>query len=68
VAETTQIYSVGHSTRSQDDFMELLRSFQIVQLADIRTLPGSKRYPQFAKVEGTRLTYPAEREPGPKGQ
>jgi uncharacterized protein (DUF488 family) len=47
VTETTQIYSVGHSTRSQDDFLALLRSFQIVQLADIRTLPGSKRYPQF---------------------
>jgi uncharacterized protein (DUF488 family) len=47
VTETTQIYSVGHSTRSEADFLALLRSFQIVQLADIRTLPGSNRHPQF---------------------
>jgi uncharacterized protein (DUF488 family) len=47
VTDSTQIYSVGHSTRSEEDFLALLRSFQIVQLADIRTLPGSKRHPQF---------------------
>ncbi len=47
VTESTQIYSVGHSTRSEADFLALLRSFQIVQLADIRTLPGSNRHPQF---------------------
>jgi uncharacterized protein (DUF488 family) len=47
VTDSTQIYSVGHSTRSEADFLALLRSFQIVQLADIRTLPGSTRHPQF---------------------
>jgi len=43
----SRIYSIGHSTRSEEEFAELLRSFGIVQLADIRALPGSNRYPQL---------------------
>lgn len=41
------IYTIGHSTREIDDFIGLLKSFSIERLVDIRTLPGSKRYPQF---------------------
>jgi len=42
-----QIWTVGHSTRSSDDFIALLRENRISALADVRTLPGSKRYPHF---------------------
>lgn len=41
------IYTIGHSTRSIDDFLALLTEFSVERLVDIRTLPGSKRYPQF---------------------
>jgi uncharacterized protein (DUF488 family) len=45
--ETHIIYSIGHSTRSLDEFLEMLHSFNIKILADIRSLPGSRRYPHF---------------------
>jgi hypothetical protein len=40
---------IGHSTRSIDDFVSLLEEHGIKLLADVRSLPGSKRYPQFNK-------------------
>jgi len=42
-----QIFTIGHSTRSQDEFLALLREHEIGLLADIRRYPGSKRYPHF---------------------
>jgi uncharacterized protein (DUF488 family) len=41
-------YSVGHSTRSFEEFAGLLRENGIVTLADIRRFPGSRRHPHFA--------------------
>jgi uncharacterized protein (DUF488 family) len=46
-----QIYSIGHSTRSGTEFIDLLRAHQIAILADIRTIPGSRRNPQFNRAE-----------------
>jgi uncharacterized protein (DUF488 family) len=43
------IYTIGHSTRSVDDFVAILKSHGIVQLADIRTIPRSRRHPQFER-------------------
>ncbi len=43
------IFTIGHSTRSIDDFIKLLHSFNIKFLADIRTYPGSRRFPHFNK-------------------
>ncbi len=43
------IYTIGHSTNSLDDFLAMLRSFGIKALADIRGLPGSRKFPQFDK-------------------
>ncbi|HET7630209.1 MAG TPA: DUF488 domain-containing protein, partial [Candidatus Saccharimonadales bacterium] len=37
----------GHSTRDIDEFIGMLDGFKVQRLVDIRTLPGSKRYPQF---------------------
>src|SRR5438067_11483552 len=47
--ESKKIWTIGHSTRSIDNFIELLKSFDITMLADIRNYPGSKRYPHFNK-------------------
>ncbi len=41
------IWTIGHSTRSINDFIVLLKSFEIELIADIRSLPGSRRYPHF---------------------
>lgn len=43
------VWTIGHSTRSLEEFIELLQSFQIEVMADIRSFPGSRRYPQFNK-------------------
>lgn len=45
------IWTIGHSTRSLEEFIELLHSNNIKTVADIRHYPGSKRYPHFNKAE-----------------
>jgi uncharacterized protein (DUF488 family) len=42
-----KIWTIGHSTRKIEDFISLLKKNEIKLLADVRSLPGSKRYPQF---------------------
>ena len=43
----SRIWTVGHSTRTIDVFISLLEENGIKLVADVRSLPGSKRYPQF---------------------
>ncbi|MGQ0828535.1 MAG: DUF488 domain-containing protein [Bacteroidota bacterium] len=43
------IFTIGHSTRTLQEFINLLKSFNIKLLADIRSYPGSKRFPHFNK-------------------
>ena len=45
------IWTVGHSTRSIEEFIQILITHQIKTLVDVRTFPGSRRYPQFNKAE-----------------
>ena len=42
-----RLWSVGHSTHAFDDFVALLGSHDIEVVADIRTVPKSRRHPQF---------------------
>jgi uncharacterized protein (DUF488 family) len=44
-----RIYTIGHSTRSLDELVHLLRASGVKRLADIRRYPGSKRYPHFSR-------------------
>ena len=44
-----KIWTIGHSTRKIEVFISLLEENGIKLLADVRSLPGSKRYPQFNK-------------------
>jgi uncharacterized protein (DUF488 family) len=46
---SVRIWTIGHSTRTIDVFISLLDEHGIRLLADVRSLPGSKRYPQFNK-------------------
>jgi uncharacterized protein (DUF488 family) len=41
------IWTIGHSTLEIETFLQILSSFQIRLLADVRRYPGSRRYPQF---------------------
>ena len=43
------LYTVGHSTRSLDEFLSLLRAHGIRRLEDVRRFPGSRRYPHFGR-------------------
>jgi uncharacterized protein (DUF488 family) len=42
------LHTIGHSTRSIDELVELLTGHGIGLLADVRRYPGSKRYPHFS--------------------
>src|SRR6476620_3196519 len=52
------IWTIGHSTRTLEQFVALLHSFDIKILADIRNYPGSRRYPHFNK-EALEMSLPA---------
>ena len=41
------LYTVGHSNRDFDAFAEILREYGIEAIADVRSSPGSKRFPRF---------------------
>lgn len=41
------VWTIGHSTRSIEEFLGLLSQYQIGTVADIRRLPGSRKYPQY---------------------
>lgn len=45
--EHQSIWTIGHSTLAIEDFVSRLRSFDIEALVDVRSFPGSRRYPQF---------------------
>jgi uncharacterized protein (DUF488 family) len=44
-----KVWTIGHSTRSFEEFLALLKQFGIDLLVDVRTFPGSRRYPHFNK-------------------
>ncbi len=41
------LWTIGHSTRSIEDFLDLLASSSIGCVVDVRRFPGSRRYPHF---------------------
>jgi uncharacterized protein (DUF488 family) len=46
-AQTPLVLTVGHSTRSLEDFIKLLRVHGVGYLLDVRTVPRSRHNPQF---------------------
>jgi uncharacterized protein (DUF488 family) len=44
---TDAVWTIGHSTRSIDDFLAVLDAYDIELVADVRRFPGSRRLPQF---------------------
>lgn len=43
----TTVFTIGHSTRTLDEFISILRSYGVEKLVDIRTIPRSRHNPQF---------------------
>lgn len=43
----TRLYTFGHSSRSIEEFIAALRSYDVTLVVDIRRFPGSRRNPQF---------------------
>ncbi|TCV11370.1 uncharacterized protein DUF488 [Sphingobacterium alimentarium] len=41
------IYTIGHSIRPIQEFLDILKSFEIDLLVDICRYPGSRKYPHF---------------------
>lgn len=44
-----RIHTVGHSSRSADEFLALLDRSGLRCVADVRARPGSRRHPQFGR-------------------
>lgn len=47
---TATVYTVGHGTKTTEEFIEVLRSAEIERLVDVRRYPGSRRNPQFSRA------------------
>jgi uncharacterized protein (DUF488 family) len=41
------VYTIGHSTRSSEELLALLRQADVALVADVRAFPSSRRHPQF---------------------
>jgi uncharacterized protein (DUF488 family) len=41
------VYTIGHSTRSSEELLTLLREAEVELVVDVRAFPSSRRHPQF---------------------
>src|SRR5579863_2311578 len=57
------VFTIGHSTRTWEAFLELLRAHGIERVVDVRSIPKSRHNPQFnretlsKKLRGARIGY-----------
>src|SRR5690606_6947119 len=60
---TREFFTIGHSKRSGEAFIDLLRRAGVTAVADVRKLPGSRANPQFdtdalaAALAQTQIAY-----------
>lgn len=47
--EKPSVWTIGHSTLAVEEFIRALAAFEIQRLVDVRSFPGSRRYPHFNK-------------------
>ena len=43
------VLTIGHSTRPIEEFIRLLQAHNVACVIDVRTIPRSRRHPQFSK-------------------
>jgi uncharacterized protein (DUF488 family) len=51
------LYTIGHSTRTIRQFVDLLRAHGVEQLVDVRTIPKSRHNPQFNRPALSRALH-----------
>ena len=49
--EAASIWTIGHSTRTLDEFAGVLETYDIDLVVDVRRFPGSRRLPHFGAAE-----------------
>lgn len=47
VRNMSVVLTIGHSTRPIEEFVALLKAHEVTCVADVRTIPRSRRHPQF---------------------
>jgi uncharacterized protein (DUF488 family) len=47
--EVTEVLTIGHSTLPYERFLELLRRANVTAIADVRSAPYSRQFPQFSR-------------------
>jgi len=47
---SAMVWTIGHSTRQLEEFLGLLAQSGIQALVDVRSFPGSRRYPQYGRA------------------
>jgi uncharacterized protein (DUF488 family) len=61
--EMPTVLTIGHSTRTLKDFLELLRAHGVKRVIDVRSIPHSRHNPQFnrdalsTKLRAARIGY-----------
>jgi uncharacterized protein (DUF488 family) len=53
--KTLRLLTIGHSSRTFEDFLSLLTEFNICVVADIRRYPGSRKFPHFNRDQLRQL-------------
>ena len=43
------VFTIGHSTRTLAEFIDLLKAYDVAMVVDVRTVPRSRHNPQFNK-------------------
>ena len=62
-AKTPIVFTIGHSTRTWIEFLELLRAHGVKRVIDVRSIPRSRHNPQFtreilrAKLRSAKIGY-----------
>lgn len=47
----TKLYTIGHSTHTLHEFIDILHAYQITHVVDVRTIPKSRHVPWFNENE-----------------
>jgi uncharacterized protein (DUF488 family) len=45
------VWTIGHSTRAAEDFIQILKAHHIEMLVDVRSFPASRRFPHFNSAQ-----------------
>ena len=54
-----RVFTIGHSTREFDEVVAMLRENGVNELVDVRSLPGSRKFPQWNR-EALEESMPAD--------